>query len=54
MLKNISNLGSILNKKELENINGASKFEVCNFEGAPIICKVGHCQLNENGNWSCL
>ncbi|WP_408025941.1 hypothetical protein [Tenacibaculum litoreum] len=36
MLKNISNLGTILNKTEKKNINGSDKgcnpFEVCDFD----------------------
>ncbi len=54
MLKNISNLGTTLNNNELKNINGSSRLEICNFEGAPIVCRVGHCVLNANGYWGCL
>ena len=54
MLKNISNLGSPLNKKEQLSINGnGPSLEICNWLGDPIICKTGHCIQDSNGNWKC-
>lgn len=53
MLKNVLSLGSILNKEELKSVNGAAGFEICNWEGDPVICKTGHCIQDVNGNWGC-
>jgi len=44
MLKNISNLGSVLNKTEQQSINGnGPSLEICNWLGDLVICKTGHC-----------
>lgn len=55
MLKNISNLGSVLNKKELKKTKGAGGgLEICNAVGEPVICRIGRCVQNSDGSWGCL
>jgi hypothetical protein len=54
MFKNVSNLGSVLNKQEQKKIKGSgARLEICNAVGEPVICKTGQCFQNSNGTWSC-
>ena len=55
MKKQLSNLGSLLNRAEQKQINGGGrKPEICNANGPIVICYFPtRCKLNSDGTYGC-
>ncbi len=52
-MKNLMNLGTILNKNEQKEINGGRRLYICSPDSDVVCMTAAQCAQDANGDWYC-